>query len=72
MGAKTLTMLQAVLIAGIFEFVGAVVLGRVSTSTIAGKDPLSAGRTRFHAGPHAQPSHFLTPPPPPFRSLLSW
>jgi len=35
-GAKTLTMAQAVLIAGIFEFVGAIVLGRVSTATIAG------------------------------------
>jgi len=35
-GAKTLTMLQAVIIAGIFEFTGAIVLGRVSTATIAG------------------------------------
>jgi len=36
-GAKTLTMKQAVLIAAIFEFIGALVLGRVSTSVIAGK-----------------------------------
>lgn len=35
-GAKTLTLRQAVLIAAIFEFVGAMVLGRVSTSTISG------------------------------------
>ncbi|GLC32995.1 hypothetical protein PLESTB_000382400 [Pleodorina starrii] len=35
-GAKTLTLKQAVIIAAIFEFVGALVLGRVSTSTIAG------------------------------------
>jgi sodium-dependent phosphate transporter len=35
-GAKTLTMRQAVLIAFVFEFVGAIVLGRVSTNTIAG------------------------------------
>ncbi|EFJ43878.1 hypothetical protein VOLCADRAFT_76547 [Volvox carteri f. nagariensis] len=35
-GAKTLTLKQAVIIAVIFEFVGALVLGRVSTSTIAG------------------------------------
>jgi solute carrier family 20 (sodium-dependent phosphate transporter) len=31
-----LTLNQAILIAAIFEFVGAMVLGRVSTSTIAG------------------------------------
>ncbi|KAG2440881.1 hypothetical protein HXX76_003735 [Chlamydomonas incerta] len=35
-GAKTLTLKQAVIIAIVFEFVGALVLGRVSTSTIAG------------------------------------
>lgn len=35
-GSKTLTMRQAVLIAFVFEFVGAIVLGRVSTNTIAG------------------------------------
>jgi sodium-dependent phosphate transporter len=35
-GAKTLTMLQATIIAAIFEFGGAMLLGRVSTSTIAG------------------------------------
>ncbi|KAG2490083.1 hypothetical protein HYH03_011389 [Edaphochlamys debaryana] len=35
-GAKTLTLKQAVIIAIIFEFTGAMVLGRVSTSTIAG------------------------------------
>ncbi|GFR47206.1 hypothetical protein Agub_g8886 [Astrephomene gubernaculifera] len=35
-GAKTLTLKQAVLIAVVFEFTGAMVLGRVSTSTIAG------------------------------------
>ncbi|KAJ9518999.1 hypothetical protein QJQ45_026327 [Haematococcus lacustris] len=35
-GAKTLTLRQAVVIAAIFEFTGAMVLGRVSTSTIAG------------------------------------
>ncbi|GLI65531.1 hypothetical protein VaNZ11_009086 [Volvox africanus] len=35
-GAKTLTLKQAVIIAVVFEFVGALVLGRVSTSTIAG------------------------------------
>jgi solute carrier family 20 (sodium-dependent phosphate transporter) len=34
-GSKTLTMRQAVLIAAVFEFVGALVLGRVSTSVIA-------------------------------------
>ncbi|KXZ51046.1 hypothetical protein GPECTOR_14g33 [Gonium pectorale] len=34
-GAKTLTLKQAVIIAAVFNFVGAVVLGRVSTSTIA-------------------------------------
>lgn len=36
-GAKTLTMKQAVLIAATFEFTGALVLGRVSTSVIAAK-----------------------------------
>jgi sodium-dependent phosphate transporter len=35
-GAKTLTLKQAVLIAAIFEFVGALVLGRVTANTIAG------------------------------------
>lgn len=35
-GAKTLTMKQAVVLATIFEFTGALVLGRVSTDTIAG------------------------------------
>ncbi|KAG2452635.1 hypothetical protein HYH02_002869 [Chlamydomonas schloesseri] len=35
-GAKTLTLRQAVLLAVAFEFTGALVLGRVSTSTIAG------------------------------------
>ncbi|PNH04464.1 Phosphate-repressible phosphate permease [Tetrabaena socialis] len=35
-GAKTLTLKQAVLIAICFEFTGALVLGRVSTATIAG------------------------------------
>jgi sodium-dependent phosphate transporter len=35
-GSKTLTLKQAVLIAIVFEFVGALVLGRVVTSVIAG------------------------------------
>ncbi|TFJ83483.1 hypothetical protein NSK_005215 [Nannochloropsis salina CCMP1776] len=35
-GAKTLTMIQACAIAAVFEFGGAMVLGRVSTQTIAG------------------------------------
>jgi sodium-dependent phosphate transporter len=35
-GSKTLTMRQAVMIAFVFEFIGAIVLGRVSTNTIAG------------------------------------
>jgi solute carrier family 20 (sodium-dependent phosphate transporter) len=35
-GSGTLTMKQAIGIASVFEFVGAVVLGRVSTNTIAG------------------------------------
>jgi sodium-dependent phosphate transporter len=35
-GAKTLTLRQAVLLAVIFEFTGAIVLGRVSAETIAG------------------------------------
>ena len=35
-GSKSLTMKQAILLASIFEFTGALVLGRVSTSTIAG------------------------------------
>ncbi|KAG6558095.1 hypothetical protein Mapa_000276 [Marchantia paleacea] len=34
-GSKTLTLRQAVLIASIFEFAGALLLGRVSTNTIA-------------------------------------
>jgi hypothetical protein len=36
-GAKTLTMMQACIIAAIFEFGGAMLLGRVSTQTIAGE-----------------------------------
>lgn len=35
-GSGALTLKQAILIAAIFEFTGAMVLGRVSTSTIAG------------------------------------
>ncbi|KAK9823293.1 hypothetical protein WJX72_001659 [[Myrmecia] bisecta] len=35
-GARTLTLRQAVIIAAIFEFAGALLLGRVSTATIAG------------------------------------
>lgn len=35
-GSGALTLKQAIIIAAIFEFVGALVLGRVSTSTIAG------------------------------------
>lgn len=35
-GSKSLTMKQAMLIAMIFEFTGALVLGRVTTNTIAG------------------------------------
>ena len=35
-GSGTLTMKQAIGIASVFEFVGAVVLGRVSTNTISG------------------------------------
>ncbi|KAH7290905.1 hypothetical protein KP509_30G068900 [Ceratopteris richardii] len=35
-GSKALTLKQATIIAAIFEFIGALVLGRVSTSTIAG------------------------------------
>ena len=35
-GSKSLTMNQAMLFAFVFEFTGALVLGRVSTSTIAG------------------------------------
>ncbi|PTQ38021.1 hypothetical protein MARPO_0054s0122 [Marchantia polymorpha] len=34
-GSKTLTLRQAVLIASVFEFAGALLLGRVSTNTIA-------------------------------------
>ena len=34
-GSGALTLNQAILIAAIFEFLGAMVLGRVSTSTIA-------------------------------------
>lgn len=34
-GSKTLTLRQAVIIAAIFEFAGALLLGRVSTNTIA-------------------------------------
>jgi len=35
-GSKSITMNQAMLLAFLFEFTGAIVLGRVSTSTIAG------------------------------------
>nr|WNH14453.1 phosphate transporter B 1;1 [Pteris cretica] len=35
-GSKALTLKQATVIAAIFEFIGALVLGRVSTNTIAG------------------------------------
>jgi len=35
-GSKTITMKQAVVLASIFEFGGALILGRVSTDTIAG------------------------------------
>ena len=35
-GSKSLSMKQAILLASVFEFTGALVLGRVSTSTIAG------------------------------------
>ncbi|KAG0608617.1 hypothetical protein M758_8G119600 [Ceratodon purpureus] len=35
-GSKTLTLRQALLIAAVFEFTGALLLGRVSTNTIAG------------------------------------
>nr|WNH14458.1 phosphate transporter B 1;2 [Pteris ensiformis] len=35
-GSKALTLKQATIIAAIFEFIGALVLGRVSTNTIAG------------------------------------
>jgi sodium-dependent phosphate transporter len=35
-GSKTITLKQAVVLASIFEFGGALILGRVSTSTIAG------------------------------------
>jgi solute carrier family 20 (sodium-dependent phosphate transporter) len=35
-GAKTLTLRQAVMLAVVFEFTGAIVLGRVSAETIAG------------------------------------
>ncbi|KAG6558217.1 hypothetical protein Mapa_000400 [Marchantia paleacea] len=34
-GSKSLTMRQAVIIASIFEFAGTLLLGRVSTDTIA-------------------------------------
>ena len=44
-GSGALTNLQAVMIAAVFEFVGAMVLGRVSTSTIAGS---IADRTVFY------------------------
>ena len=37
MGAKTLTLAQAVLLAIVFEFTGALVLGRTTTDVIAGK-----------------------------------
>ncbi|CAM9477726.1 unnamed protein product [Phaeothamnion confervicola] len=36
-GSKALTLLQAVCIAGVFEFLGAMLLARVSTDVIAGK-----------------------------------
>jgi sodium-dependent phosphate transporter len=49
-GARTLTVGQACVIAGIFEFVGAFVLGRVSTSTIAGG---IASTTTFQWEPYA-------------------
>lgn len=35
-GAKTLTLMQATCIAAVFEFAGAMILGRVNTSVIAG------------------------------------
>lgn len=35
-GARTLTLLQATMIAAVFEFAGAMLLGRVVTNTIAG------------------------------------
>lgn len=37
MGAKTLTLAQAVVLAIVFEFTGALVLGRTTTDVIAGK-----------------------------------
>lgn len=47
-GSKTLTLKQALLIAGVFEFSGALLLGRVSTNTIAGG---IADITAFTANP---------------------
>ena len=48
-GSGALTLNQAILIAAIFEFVGAMVLGRVSTSTIAGgiADPKQFAKQPF-------------------------
>ena len=58
-GAKTLTLKQAVIIAIIFEFVGALVLGRVSTSTIAGG---IANINVFLAEPEVRPARRVRGP----------